>query len=303
MLIAAEQSAARSATPDLPADFTDPSHCRTVLLDLLADNHAGFVALEGTRVVGVLCATIGGAHGAIPAEALAVDPALTDPTGVLVALYSRTAPELLAGGAIHHRATHVGLGSLSLGLMNLGFGRSGVYGSQRSRRTVPDTTVRVGTVDDLDSIVALSFVEMEFRFTAPIYSLPHSRSLAGVREHHTQLLAAGAVHLLAHADREDIGLATLEFTSPAPRLCAAGQPYIGPTATYPSYRGRGVGRSLVDAALNWSYQHDFPTVSVDFDSANPLSRPFWLGAGFIPVGYQVARSIHSSYQQRRPSID
>jgi hypothetical protein len=32
-------------------------------------------------------------------------------------------------------------------------------------------------------------------------------------------------------------------------------------------------------------------VSVDFMPANPLSRPFWLGAGFTPTGYGVARTI------------
>ncbi len=32
-------------------------------------------------------------------------------------------------------------------------------------------------------------------------------------------------------------------------------------------------------------------VSVDFDTANPLSRPFWLHAGFHPAGYDVLRLI------------
>jgi hypothetical protein len=35
----------------------------------------------------------------------------------------------------------------------------------------------------------------------------------------------------------------------------------------------------------------FHSVSVDFMPANPLSRPFWLGAGFTPTGYGVARTI------------
>jgi hypothetical protein len=36
-------------------------------------------------------------------------------------------------------------------------------------------------------------------------------------------------------------------------------------------------------------------VSVDFMPANPLSRPFWLGAGFRCTGYAVARTIPASY--------
>lgn len=105
--------------------------------------------------------------------------------------------------------------------------------------------------------------------------------------------------LLARVGRDDVGLLTLEFTSPAPRLCAAGQPYIGPTAIHPNHRGEGVGQALVDAALVWAQGHDFNSVSVDFDSASPLSRPFWLGVGFEPIGYRVTRSIHPTYVSDR----
>jgi GNAT superfamily N-acetyltransferase len=69
------------------------------------------------------------------------------------------------------------------------------------------------------------------------------------------------------------------------------QPYIGPTVTLPGARGKGVGRALVDAALTWAYDHGYRWVSVDFDTANPLSRPFWLNAGFRPAGYGVLRLI------------
>jgi GNAT superfamily N-acetyltransferase len=86
-------------------------------------------------------------------------------------------------------------------------------------------------------------------------------------------------------------LDTIELTSPAPRLCPDAQPYISPTATLPEARGRGVGHALVDAALDWARAHGYRWVSVDFESANLLSRPFWLGAGFRPTGYGAMRTI------------
>ena len=52
-----------------------------------------------------------------------------------------------------------------------------------------------------------------------------------------------------------------------------------------------VGRALVDAALTWAYDHGYQWISVDFDTANPLSRPFWLNAGFRPAGYGLFRVI------------
>jgi GNAT superfamily N-acetyltransferase len=106
----------------------------------------------------------------------------------------------------------------------------------------------------------------------------------------------GAVHLVATLDGHDVGLLTVELTSPVPRLCPDGQPYIGPTATLPGARGRGVGHALVDAALTWAHAHGYQWISVDFDTANPLSRPFWLRAGFHPTGYGVLRLIDGGGQ-------
>ena len=110
---------------------------------------------------------------------------------------------------------------------------------------------------------------------------------------HRALHEGGAVHLLATLDGRDAGLLTIELTSPVPRLCPDGQPYIGPTATLPGARGRGAGHALAGAALTWAYAHGYQTISVDSGTANPLSRPFWLNAGFHPAGYGVLRLIDS----------
>ena len=108
---------------------------------------------------------------------------------------------------------------------------------------------------------------------------------------HRALRENGAVHLLATLDGRDVGLLTVELSSPVPRLCPDGQPYIGPTATLPGARGRGVGHPLVDTALTWAHDHDYRWISVDFETANPLSRPFWFNAGFRPAGYGVLRLV------------
>jgi GNAT superfamily N-acetyltransferase len=59
----------------------------------------------------------------------------------------------------------------------------------------------------------------------------------------------------------------------------------------PEARRRGVGRALVDAALDWADREGYQWLSVDFEAANPLSRPFWLGLGFRPTGYGLLRLI------------
>ena len=63
-------------------------------------------------------------------------------------------------------------------------------------------------------------------------------------------------------------------------------------------RGKGIGSAPVYAVLDWAHVSGHETVSVDFDSPNPLSRPFWLGLGVEPTGYRARRTIDASYAIR-----
>lgn len=299
-LVADEHTVARAVRCWLPVAYTDPRRCRDALAGLLADGFIGFAARAGGRCVGVLCGRARGVAGFLPADGVAIDPGLADPTPVVVRLFAALAPRLLEDGALRFLINHVDLAPLGDALSNLGFGRGSVFGTQAARAArpadpVPGADVRIGSAADLDSVAALSYVELLHRGTAPIYAPPLPNTLRDTRDRHARLLDAGAVHLLARIDGLDVGLLTIELTSPAPRLCPDGQPYIGPTATHPSARGRGVGHALVHAALDWAHRHDYLTVSVDFDSPNPLSRPFWTGLGFQPVGYGVRRTIDTSF--------
>ena len=182
---------------------------------------------------------------------------------------------------------------LTEALSNLGFGRHGAYGIQPAapRRRSSAVAVHVAGIEHLETIARLALVEIQYRSARPMFAPRQDRPLADLAAEHRVLHDGGAVHLLATLDGCEVGLLTIELTSPAPRLCPDGQPYIGPTATLPGARGKGVGRALVDAALTWAHDHAYQSISVDFDTANPLSRPFWLNAGFHPAGYDVRRLI------------
>jgi GNAT superfamily N-acetyltransferase len=302
-LVAREDAQVRSHRPHLPLRYSEPGHCQQTLTDLLANEFRGFLAREQRRCVGVMCGRTIDGVGVIPAHGLAVDPEDADPTAVMVGLFAETAPLLLADGASRFTIDHVALDSVGAALNNLGFGRGSVFASQPARRVQQHMSivdVRVGSFRDLDAIAALSHLEFSHRSTPPIFAYLPTRTLADTRARHEALLEQGALHLLARHDSEDVGLLTVEFTSPAPRLCPNGQPYIGSTAAHPSVRGRGVGHALVHHVLDWAHSNGFHTVSVDFESANPLSRPFWLGLRFKPTGYRVRRTIDAVYLDTKP---
>jgi GNAT superfamily N-acetyltransferase len=297
-LVAREHAAARQVRPELPADFGSAEFCAAALQRLCSSGHRGLVATEGGRTVAVMTATVrphpaGGRYARLPADGFAVDPDLADPTGVLAVTFADLALPLIADGVLRYYLLHAALPRLTEALSNLGFGRSGAYGVQpaAARRGSSAVAVRSAGPEHLETVARLALIEIQHRSAPPMFAPPHAPPLADLVAEHRALQEGGAVHLLATLDGHDVGLLTIELTSPVPRLCPDGQPYIGPTATLPGARGRGVGHALVDTALTWAHDHGYQWVSVDFDTANPLSRPFWLNAGFRPAGYGVLRLI------------
>jgi GNAT superfamily N-acetyltransferase len=297
-LVAREHAAASRVRPELPVGFGSAGVCAAALQRLCDSGHRGLVATDNGRTVAVMTAAVrshpaGGRYARLPAEGFAVDPDLADPTGVLAVAFGDLASPLIAGGVPRYYLLHAALPRLSEALSNLGFGRSSAYGVQpaAAQHRSSAVAVRAAGVEDLDAVARLALVEIQHRSAPPVFAPPHHRPLADLVAEHRALHEGGAVHFVAAVDGRDVGLLTVELTSPVPRLCPDGQPYIGPTVTLPGARGRGVGHALVDAALTWAHAHGYQWISVDFDTANPLSRPFWLNAGFQPTGYGVLRLI------------
>ena len=297
-LVAREHAVARQVRPELPAGFDTADVCAAALQRLRDSGHGGLVATDNGRTVAVMTATVrqhpaGGQYARLPAEGFAVDPDLADPTGVLAVTFGDLVSPLIASGVLRYYLVHTALPRLPEALSNLGFGRSGAYGVQpaAARRRSSAVAVRIAGVEHLDTVARLALVEIQHRSAAPMFAPPHAPPLADLVAEHRALRENGAVHLLATLDGRDVGLLTVELSSPVPRLCPDGQPYIGPTATLPGARGRGVGHALVDTALTWAHDHDYRWISVDFETANPLSRPFWFNAGFRPAGYGVQRLV------------
>jgi GNAT superfamily N-acetyltransferase len=297
-LVACEQAAARRVRPELPAAFEDPDVCAAALQRLCDSGQQGLVVMNSGRAAAVMAAAARenpavGRSALLLAEGFAIDPDLTDPTAVLAAAFADLAAPLIADGVRRYYLLHTALPRLSEALSNLGFGRRGAYGIQPAapRRGSSAVAVRIAGPGDLETIARLALVELQHRSAPPMFAPRQDRPVTDLITEHRALHEGGAVHLLATIDGQDVGLLTIELTSPVLRLCPDGQPYIGPTATLPAARGKGVGHALVGTTLTWAYDHGYQWVSVDFDTANLLSRPFWLHAGFRLAGYGVLRLI------------
>lgn len=307
--MAAQNAATRQSRPELPASYDSAGVCTAALQRLLDGGCRGIVATSQESPMAVMTAAVRevsvvGPYSRLAAEGFAVDPGISDPTTVLAVVYAELAADLVACGVLRHYLLHVAQPPLYEALSNLGFGRESVYAVQRAgpRPGHPDVGVRVAGPGDFGAIARLASVEIQHRAAPPMFWPKSNPSLDDLASEHRALHESGAVHLIASLDGRDAGLLTIEFTSPEPRLCTPGQPYIGPTATAPEARRRGVGRALADAALAWASDQGYEWVGVDFAAANPLSRPFWLDAGFQPTGFGLLRHIDPAHapQQRSP---
>ncbi|MBP2329612.1 GNAT superfamily N-acetyltransferase [Kibdelosporangium banguiense] len=297
-LVAREHAAAHRLLGGLPESFADAAVCTSALQQLRDSGHSGIVVVEDGRLRAVIAGTMDagrvlGGYLRLPADGFAVDPDLEDATPVLALLYGEFVREFVGAGVLRHYLEHVALPPLHEVLTNLGFRRGNVYAvrpaAPRPRPT--HVQVRAAGLADFDTIARLTQVMNAHRAAPPIFGAPDGRSPDDLVKDHLALRERGARHLIASLDARDVGLLTIEATSPAPRLCPEAEPFIGPTATLPEARGRGVGHALVDVALDWAHSQGHRWVSVDFEPANSLSRPFWLGVGFRPTGYSVVRTI------------
>ena len=188
---------------------------------------------------------------------------------MLARLYGACAPQFVIAGVLRHLLDHVALPPLDAALANLCFGRHHVYATQPAAPTKArqGVQVRLGSIEDLDTITRLAQVEIEHRASPPIYLAPDQRSLDDIAATHRALLGRGGAHLIAALDGRDVGLLTIDLTSPAPRLCSDGQPYIGATATA---RTRG-GGALAGPSSPW--RSPGPTRAATAGSRSTSSPP------------------------------
>jgi GNAT superfamily N-acetyltransferase len=269
------------------------------MAELLASSPAerAIGARDGSgRLVGWLGGNASGVFGFARSVHHALDGSWPDPTGLYGRMYAQLATEWRDAGVTVHDVEVPALPAIESAWFDLGFGRRTCF-AVRATLDAPaparstGVELRIGGENDLDAIARLALGEAEARNEPPLFAQQSALRVEDFARAHRDLLRHGAVHFLARRDGRDLGLLTLEFTSPAPLLTPDDAPFIGATGVDPTSRGTRVGRTLVDAALRWCRDHDLDRVGVSFNTSNLSSRPFWRGCGFQPTGWKLARRL------------
>ncbi len=67
---------------------------------------------------------------------------------------------------------------------------------------------------------------------------------------------------------------------------------IGPLAILPSYQGKGLGRQLLRAAINFAQKHNYNKVMLCVNADNEQAKELYLKEGFVQVEGVVAYEYH-----------
>lgn len=181
----------------------------------------------------------------------------------------------------------------------LGFGHQQAH----ALRPLPDvpagsSTVRIRQAERAD-IPVLARLEVELRLHqqgSPTFSAMRvetvEESIAGWEEGFDD---PDDVNFVAERDGAVIGFATgcaLEKSSSNAGLIRPDHAgFLAIAVVSPDARGRGVGRALGQAVLDWSAEAGFACVATDWRTTNLLSSRAWPALGFVPTFLRLHRAI------------
>ena len=80
---------------------------------------------------------------------------------------------------------------------------------------------------------------------------------------------------VAEADDRLVGLCTAHLADPAPMYAGPSFVFVGDLVTAADWRGRGIGKRLLDAAREWARQVGAGELRAGVLATNPEGRRFW----------------------------
>jgi GNAT superfamily N-acetyltransferase len=181
---------------------------------------------------------------------------------------------------------------------SLGFGRvmtAGIRGVEPPEGpTAPGVEMHQASAEDIEVIFGLSWELMVHHARAPIF-WPLLRESDEATHAFTRDLIAEAeknAHWVAYDHGRPVGMNT--FMPPfwiAPMIAPEGAVYLYQGVVSEDARRGGVGRTILAKGVEWAREQGYRHVALHFASPNVAGAKFWLGNGFKPVEYRMARHV------------
>jgi ribosomal protein S18 acetylase RimI-like enzyme len=171
----------------------------------------------------------------------------------------------------------------------LGFAQMHAYGVRATggiHFDADSVTIRRGTLEDLETAIALDRLIHDAQAAAPSYST----FTLDEREHRQTwietLEADDVAYFVAERNGVPVGHATL-YPDPADDEAL----HLASTAVQPSQRGSGVGRMLTSHALVYAAEQGYPRLRTNWRVTNLTASRFWPARGFELTHIRLVRRV------------
>lgn len=259
---------------------------------LLSTPEPVWVALDG-EVVGHIHAAILESdvfgHGAW----IAPDGVSFDSPQVLADLYAHAAAEWAARGVVEHFVWIHEEKNRHHDWLELGFHfmhrRGMMHLPPHTLRPLPDGyQLRRGGVDDLATAIELADKLQDAQSLGPSFSFDLPRDthddLGELLEEPDSRLWIVESHGVAVAS-------CITFPLPPRRDTPEGAIHLSAVVVDETHRGRGIGTSMVDAALHEGVQRGFAIAETNWRVPHRLAADFWPRYGFTPTALRLHRTV------------
>ena len=303
LLLAERHRAHRLAEPGLDPRYEAPGAAREELGALLrVDGASGVAGLIDGDVAGFV---VGTPRDASWGPNMWVEPAghaVTD-AELVRDLYATAAERWVADGlALHYAMVPASDRALVDAWFRLGFGHQQVYAIRETppatERTEapPGLVVRLARLDDLDALARLDVALPAHQALSPVFSRRALPTVEDARaEYEADFDDPRFATFVVEREGEVIGSAiacAIELSSAHKSLAPPpGAGFLGFASVMPEARGRGAGRVLGEAVLEWARETEREWVVTDWRMTNLLSSRAWPRLGFRPTYYRLHRAI------------
>ncbi|WP_163103370.1 GNAT family N-acetyltransferase [Peribacillus alkalitolerans] len=253
------------------------------------------------KLVGYLLAEIKfdetrGKHVWISYEGLAIHKDASD--DLLRVLYSKASKIWLQNGCFNHYViVPAGNRKYVNAFQRLSFGFEQEHGvldvtKYQPFHDVEGVQVRKGTQEDRDTMGALSTIILSFQNDSPVYSIVFPETVSQFEQGYKGIVDDEEVTLLLIAESSELPIGfQVYYDCQSNWRTPSHTIELGVAGTLPSHMGSGVGKKLMNEAVNLLKEKGFQYILTDWRITNLASSIFWPKCGFVPVYHRMQRTI------------
>jgi len=144
--------------------------------------------------------------------------------------------------------------------------------------------VRIATVSDLDTVVALRLALLREHSTNPLFERLHPDAERRARElYHSHLASPDQIMLLAERDGAPVGILRCVHAVSSPLLLPEAYAYLSSAYVVPRERRMGILKALFEEGVRWCSARGLREFRLYVSIEDEAARSAWSSLGFAAV--------------------